>query len=88
MNKYLFKLYIAGQTARSEIAVSNLRKICEQHLANQYEIVVIDVLDQPSQAETERILATPTLVKYYPPPVRRIIGDLTDTQKVIQALGL
>ena len=88
MTKYLFKLYIAGQTARSQHAVANLRRMCEETLSDQYELVIIDVLECPQLAEDERILATPTLIKEAPAPTRRVIGDLTDKQKVMIALNI
>jgi len=88
MNKYLLKLYITGQTPRSIRAISILRQICNQELKNRYELEIIDVLEQPQLAEEEKILATPTLIKVLPPPVRRIIGDLSDTEKVILGLDL
>ena len=88
MNKYLLKLYVTGQTPRAERAISNLRHICEVELGGQYDMVVIDVLERPAQAEDEHVLATPTLIKQLPPPLRRIIGDLSDTEKVLMGLNL
>jgi circadian clock protein KaiB len=88
VSKYLLKLYIAGQTSRSQRAIVNLRQICEEILSGQYELVITDVLEHPQLAEDEKILATPTLVKESPPPVRRIIGDLSDKEKVMLALNL
>ncbi len=88
MSKLLLKLYITGQTSRSKRAIANLRRICEEGLGDQYEMVIIDVLERPQLAETEKILATPTLIKEFPPPTRRIIGDLSDTQKVLLGLDL
>lgn len=87
-SKFLLHLYITGQTPRSERAILNLRRICEEILGEQYELLIIDVLEQPHLAEEEKILATPTLIKHLPLPVRRIIGDLSDTDKVIAELGL
>lgn len=88
MNKYILKLYITGRTPRSERAIANLERICEEELRSQYEMVIIDVLERPQLAEDERILATPMLIKQLPPPLRRIIGDLSDTEKVILGLDL
>lgn len=88
MNKYLLKLYITGQTPRSERAIANLRRICEVELASQYEMLIIDILERPQLAEDEKILATPMLIKQLPPPLRRIIGDLSDTEKMIFGLDL
>lgn len=87
-DKFLLKLYITGQTPRSERAVRNLRQICESELAGRYEIEIIDVLEMPQLAEDERIMATPTLIKELPPPLRRIIGDLSDKEKVLLGLDL
>lgn len=88
MNKYLLKLFITGQTIRSGRAVTNLRRILEKELGKEYELTIIDVLERPQAAEDEKILATPTLIKEFPPPVRRIIGDLSDTEQVLLGLEL
>jgi circadian clock protein KaiB len=88
MNKYHLKLYITGQTPRSESAIQNLRKICEENLDAKYEIEIIDILERPQLAEDERILATPTLIKSLPPPLRRLIGDLSETEKVLVGLDI
>jgi circadian clock protein KaiB len=84
--KYVLKLYVTGQTHRAELAIANLRRICEEDLRGRYELEIIDVLAHPEAAEDERILATPTLIKQLPPPLRRVIGDLSDREKVL--LGL
>lgn len=88
MQKFRLTLFITGQTPRSEHAIANLRRICEKELSNQYELNIIDVLEQPHLAEEAKILATPTLVKELPPPLRRIIGDLSNTSKVLLGLDL
>jgi circadian clock protein KaiB len=88
MSKYLLKLYITGYTSNSERAIANLRRICQEELNNQYEMQIIDVLETPQKAEDDKILATPTLIKQLPPPLRRIIGDLSDTEKVLVGLDL
>ena len=88
MNKFRFKLYVAGQTPRSQQAVTNLRQLCEESLPGRYDMEVIDVLQHPDLAEDERILATPTLVKLSPTPIRRVIGDLSDFPKVRMGLEL
>lgn len=88
MNKYTLKLYVTGNTSRAERAISNLRKICEEELRGQYHMVVIDVLERPQLAEDEKIMATPTLIKHLPPPLRRIIGDLSDIEKVLLGLDI
>ncbi len=83
---YLLKLYVTGSSPRAEVAIANLRRICEQELDGQYDLQIIDVLEQPQVAEDDKILATPTLIKQLPPPLRRVIGDLSDKEKVL--LGL
>lgn len=88
MDEYVLKLYVTGRTPRSERAIMTLREICETELAGRYELVVIDVLEQPTLAENEKILATPTLIKELPPPLRRMIGDLSDKEKVLLGLDL
>jgi len=88
MDKYHLKLYITGKTPRSESAIQNLRKICEENLDQKYEIEIIDILERPQLAEDERILATPTLIKSLPPPLRRLIGDLSETEKVLLGLDI
>lgn len=86
--KYILRLYITGQTPRSQAAVANLERICRQELQGAYDLEVIDVLCHPGLAEDQKILATPTLIKELPPPLRRIIGDLSDTEKVLLGLDL
>ena len=86
MSTYLLKLYITGTSPRAEAAIRNLRRICEEELDGRYELEIIDVLEKPEAAETDRVLATPTLIKQLPPPLRRVIGDLSDRDKVL--LGL
>lgn len=84
--KFQLKLYVTGASARAEAAIANLRRICEDELRGEYELDIIDVLEHPEAAENDRILATPTLIKQLPPPLRRVIGDLSDKDKVL--LGL
>jgi circadian clock protein KaiB len=86
--KYVIKLYITGQTSRSLRAIDNLRRICDTELNGEFDLVVIDVLERPQLAEDEKILATPTVVKELPPPIRRIIGDLSDSERVLLGLDL
>jgi circadian clock protein KaiB len=88
MSQYRLKLYITGQTARSREAINNLRRIMAEELSDQYELEIIDVLEQPQLAEDEKILATPTLIKELPPPLRRVIGDLSDKEQVLLGLEL
>lgn len=82
------RLYVAGVTAKSLTALSNLKKICEAHLDGQYRIEVIDLLKQPQLARGDQILATPTLVRKLPPPVKKIIGDLSSAERVLVGLDL
>jgi circadian clock protein KaiB len=82
------RLYIAGQTTKSVMALSNLKKYCEEHLKGKYVIEVIDLLVQPQLAEGDQILAIPTLVKKVPEPIRKIIGDLSNEEKVLVGLNI
>ncbi len=82
------RLYIAGKTAKSVTALQNLKKYCEQHLKGQYVIEVIDLLVHPQLAEGDQILAIPTLVKKVPEPIRKIIGDLSNEEKVLVGLNI
>lgn len=88
MDKYRLKLYITGQTSRSQQAIDNLRDLLEKEFPGQYELQVIDVLEQPQLAEEHKVMATPTLIRDLPPPVRRVIGDLSDRHKVLLGLDL
>lgn len=88
MSKYTLKLYVTGQTSRSQCAIANLRSICEKDLNGRYEMDVIDILERPQLVEDERVLATPTVVKGLPLPIRRVFGDLSDKEKVLMGLGL
>jgi circadian clock protein KaiB len=82
------RLYVAGQTARSLQAFANLKRICEEHLAGKYRIEVVDLLKNPQLAKGDQILALPTLVRKLPEPVRKIIGDLSNTERVLVGLDL
>lgn len=85
---YNLRLYVAGQTSKSVLAFANLKKICEEHLAGQYHIEIIDLLEQPQLAEGDQILAIPTLVRRLPEPIKKIIGDLSNTDRVLVGLDL
>ena len=87
-NTYVLKLYITGRTTRSEIAIKNMYDICEKELKDHYQLDIIDVLEHPQLAEDEKILATPTLVKTLPAPLRRLIGDLSNVEKVLLGLDI
>jgi circadian clock protein KaiB len=82
------RLYVAGQTPKSLAAFSNLKKICESHLNGRYRIEVIDLMEQPQLSKGDQILAIPTLVRKLPQPVRKIIGDLSDANRVLVGLDL
>ena len=82
------RLYVAGQTPKSIAAFNNLKKICEEHMAGQYHIEVIDLLKEPQLASGDQILAIPTLVRKLPSPMRKIIGDLSNTERVLVGLDL
>ena len=85
---YILRLYVAGQTRKSLAAFANLKKICEENLAGQYRIEVIDLLENPQLAKGDQILAIPTLVRKLPPPLKKIIGDLSNTERVLVGLDL
>jgi circadian clock protein KaiB len=87
-SRWNLRLYVAGQTPKSVTALANLKKICEEHLANQYKIEVIDLVRNPGLARRDQILAIPTLVRNLPTPMRKIIGDLSNTEKVLIGLEL
>ncbi|MFI5072190.1 MAG: circadian clock KaiB family protein [Terriglobales bacterium] len=82
------RLYVAGQTPRSQAAISNLKMICDDHLEGRYTIEVIDLLKNPALARDHQILAIPTLVRRLPVPIRKIIGDLSDTERVVVGLDI
>ncbi len=85
---WILRLYVAGQTPKSLTAFANLKRICEEHLAGQYRIEIVDLLENPQLAAGDQILAIPTLVRQLPPPVRKIIGDLSNTERVLVGLDL
>jgi circadian clock protein KaiB len=86
--QWVLRLYVAGQTPKSLTAFANLKKICEEHLHGRYSIEVIDLLEKPELAEGDQIVAIPTLIRNLPEPVRKIIGDLSNTEKVLVGLNL
>jgi circadian clock protein KaiB len=85
---YELRLYIAGKTLKSITALNNLKQYCEEHLTDQYVIEIIDLLENPQLAEGDQIFAVPTLVKKVPEPVRKIIGDLSNKEKVLVGLNI
>lgn len=88
MKTILLKLYITGNNSRSQQAIYNLKRICEKELKNEYTLEIIDILEKPQLAEDEKVFATPTLEKQLPPPIRRIIGDLSNTDRVLFGLDI
>ena len=86
--KYVLRLYVAGLTPRSQTAIKNIKKICEEHLNGRYDLEVIDVYQKPVLAKGEQIIAAPTLIKKLPLPLRRFIGDLSDSERILLGLDL
>ena len=87
-NKWMLRLYVAGQTPKAITAYANLKKICEEHLQGSYQIEVIDLLVNPTLAKDDQILALPTLVRKLPEPIKKIIGDLSNTERVLVGLDI
>jgi circadian clock protein KaiB len=87
-DKYILRLFITGATSRSVLAIKNLKKICEEYLNGRYELEVIDLYQNPGLAKDEQIIAAPTLIKKLPLPFRRIIGDMSNAEKVLMGLDL
>ena len=87
-HSYNLRLYVAGQTPKSLTAITNLKRICEEYLAGRYSVEVIDLSKTPQLAEGDQIVALPTLVRYLPPPLKRIIGTLSDTERVLVGLDI
>lgn len=85
---WILRLYVAGQTPKSITAFANLKKICEEYLHGQYQIEVVDLLENPKLARQDQILAVPTLVRRLPQPIKKIIGDLSKTEKVLLGLNI
>lgn len=86
--RYLLRLYVAGFTSRSTTAIANLKAICEEHLKGRYELDVVDIYQQPQLARRAQIVAAPTLIRKLPQPLRRIVGDMSHTQRVLVGLDL
>jgi circadian clock protein KaiB len=87
-SRYVLRLYVAGKSPKSVNAIANLKKICEENLQGRYELEVIDLYQQPQLAQGEQIIALPTLIKKLPPPLRRIIGDMSNTERVLVGLDI
>jgi circadian clock protein KaiB len=86
--RYVLRLYVTGTTPRSMHAIANIKEICEEHLQGRYDLQVIDLYQQPALAQGEQILAVPTLIKKLPVPLRRLIGDLSDSERILIGLDL
>jgi circadian clock protein KaiB len=86
--KHILRLYVTGMTPRSTRAIANVRKLCEQYLKGVYELKVIDIYQQPKLAAGDQIIATPTLIKQLPRPLRKLIGDMSDTEKFLIGIDL
>jgi circadian clock protein KaiB len=86
--RYILKLYVTGMTTRSAHAIENLQTFCEKHLAGRYELQIIDVYQQPELTRSEQIVAIPTLIKKLPLPLRRLIGDMSDEERVLVGLDI
>jgi len=85
---WMLRLYVAGQTTKSITAFANLKKICEEHLAGKYQIEIVDLIKNPTLAKGDKILAIPTVVRQLPPPVKKLIGDLANTERVLVGLDI
>ena len=85
---YNLRLYVAGQTPKSVAAIANLKNLCERHLAGRYSIDIVDLMQNPGLAQRDQIVAIPTLVRKLPEPIRRIIGDLSNTERVLLGLDI
>jgi circadian clock protein KaiB len=86
--RYVLRLYVAGLMPKSTLAIANMKRICEEHLQGRYELEVIDLYQQPQLAQGDQIVAVPTLIKTLPAPLRRVIGDMSDTERVLVGLEL
>jgi circadian clock protein KaiB len=86
--KYILRLYVTGQTPRSVKSIENLKQFCESHLKDRYEMEVIDIYQQPAQASENQIIAAPTLIKKLPLPLRRLVGDLSNQDRVLLGLDV
>ena len=86
--KYVLRLYVTGATDRSTKAIANIRTVCEQHLKGHYDLRVVDIYQQPSLAQSQQIIAAPTLIKSRPLPLKRLVGDLSDHKRLLTGLNL
>ena len=88
VQKYLLRLYVTGQTARSLASVDNLRRLCEKYLKGRFDLEVVDIYQQPALAAEGQIIAAPTVIKMMPPPLRRLVGDFSDQNRVVLGLDI
>ncbi|MFC1895690.1 circadian clock KaiB family protein [Thermodesulfobacteriota bacterium] len=86
--KYVLRLFVTGMTPKSTLAIANVQELCNKHLAGRYELEVIDIYQQPQRAKGEQIIAAPTLIKKLPLPLRRLIGDMSDTERFLVGIDL
>ncbi len=86
--QYVLRLYVAGATPRSTQAIASIKALCEEHLQGRYELEVIDIYQQPALAQGEQIIAVPTLIKHLPPPLRKLVGDMSNEERVLFGLDL
>jgi circadian clock protein KaiB len=86
--KYVLQLYVTGMTQKSTKAIANVKKLCENYMEGRYELEVIDISQQPKLARDEQIIATPTLIKKLPDPLRKLIGDMSDTERFLESINL
>lgn len=87
-HRWKFRLYIAGKTPTAERAIENLDRICGEHLAHEYDLEIVDLRDEPGRAASDNIIAVPTLIRVLPEPLRKLIGDLSHTERVLEGLQL
>ncbi len=85
--QYVLKLFVAGSTTRSALAINNTKEMCEKHLGGKYTLEIVDIFQQPEEAEHMEIIAVPTLIKSFPKPLRRFIGDMSNTQRLVGELN-
>lgn len=86
--KFVLKLFVSGATARSSRAVENIRNFCEEHLQGRYELEIVDIYQQPELLEKDQVIAAPTLIKELPPPIRKLIGDMSDVDRILIGLNI
>ncbi len=86
--KYVLRLYVTGMTPKSQLAIKNIKKICEEHLKGRYELDVMDIYQQPELVREAGLVALPTLIKKLPSPLRKLIGDMSDTERVLLGLNI